>query len=93
MKPESFLSLLALPHAWSPSHADWLNDLSSTPPVSVTIAALTFESADDPPRPPRAHAARPSAATATRPRPIIFLVQFHLEHSSYNLQENLLNKE
>ena len=49
MKPESFLRLLALPHAWSPSHADWLNDLSSTPPVSVTIAALTFESADDPP--------------------------------------------
>ena len=55
-KPESFLSLLALPHSWSPSHADWLNDLSSTPPVSVTIAALTLESADDPPRPPRAHA-------------------------------------
>ena len=77
--------MLALPHSWSPSHADWLNDLSSTPPVSVTIAALTLESADDPPRPPRAHAARPSAATATRPR--------HLEHSSYNLQENLLNKE
>src|SRR5690606_6029722 len=26
------------PHASKPSHADWLNDLSSIPPVSVTIA-------------------------------------------------------
>src|SRR5699024_2100228 len=28
-----------------PSQADWLNDLSSTPPVSVTIA--TLKSSDD----------------------------------------------
>ena len=92
MKPESFLRLLALPHAWSPSHADWLNDLSSTPPVSVTIAALTFESADDPPRPPRAHAARPSAATATRPRPIIFLFNFILNTPPITCKKTCLIK-
>src|SRR5699024_12183484 len=33
------------PQACKPSQADWLNDLSSTPPVSVTIA--TLKSSDD----------------------------------------------
>src|SRR5579863_10015766 len=30
----------ALLAAWKPSHDDWLNDLSSRPPVSVTMHAV-----------------------------------------------------
>src|SRR5699024_6463712 len=32
------------PQACNPSHEDWLNDLSSTPPVSVTIATVKSSS-------------------------------------------------
>ncbi len=33
-----FFRLCSSPYALTPSQADWLNDLSSTPPTSVTIA-------------------------------------------------------
>ena len=71
MKPLSFERLCSLPQACKPSQADWLNDLSSTPPVSVTIAAFVFTSEDESAlREERLpHAASPTAATATRPRP------------------------
>ena len=36
-----FVNPFSLPQACKPSQADWLNDLSSTPPVSVTIARLS----------------------------------------------------
>ena len=34
------MTLFALPHASKPSQADWLNERSSTPPVSVINAAV-----------------------------------------------------
>ena len=71
MNPLSLERPFSLPQACRPSHADWLNDLSSTPPVSVTIAAFksvfaSEESLRDARFP---HAASPIAATVTRPRP------------------------
>ena len=41
--------LFSSPNFFKPSQADWLNDLSSTPPVSVTIA--TLKSLPSPPSP------------------------------------------
>ena len=65
------------PQAFKPSHADWLNDRSSTPPIPVTIAALMLEALSDDDesffavRLPQA--AKERAATEARPRPTNFL--------------------
>ena len=72
--------LCSFPQASKPSQADWLNERSSTPPISVTIATLcaasVLPSAEPPPVesvepdfPPLPHA--PSSvnpATATIPK-------------------------
>ena len=75
MYPLSLARPFDLPQLCRPSQADWLNDLSSTPPVSVTIAtlrsvfALLFDA--DLSRLP--HAASVKTAAAANPRPNTFL--------------------